>query len=361
MGRKRVAIAMSGGVDSSLVAAKMIEQGYDVVGITMLLFDTKDGNNIAPSQMILDAKQMADFLGIAHYVIDLREAFRNEIIEYFVSSYRMGITPNPCVLCNKNMKFGWLYKEAMALGADGIATGHYARIVNNDTERRHEIHMAKDIRKDQSYVLFHLKESMLKHVFFPLGEMNKTDTRREAKQYGLPVYNKPESQDICFIPDNDHLAFMKEHTGKVFKYGDIIDMNGNILGEHKGIAAYTIGQRRGLGIAASRPLYVLAIDSEKNRIVVGEETFLFSDRLTAVKESFLDAERIEKPFEAFAKIRYGAKPALCTVYPHEGGLDVVFKEKQRAITPGQSIVFYDQERLIGGAIIAKNPLNIGGL
>ena len=235
MSKKRVAVAMSGGVDSSLVTARLQAQGYDVIGVTMLLFDTVENNKVVESATITDAKRVADQLAVPHYVLDLRQSFEEKIMQYFTQSYACGITPNPCVMCNDWIKFGSLYEFSRDLDADFLATGHYARVLYNQESNLYELRRGTDLKKDQSYVLYHLNQKMLPHIMFPLGEMHKEDTRALAKELNLPVYNKPESQDICFIPDNDHIRFLKERIPEQFVPGDIVDLEGSILGTHQGL------------------------------------------------------------------------------------------------------------------------------
>lgn len=354
MSKKRVAVAMSGGVDSSLVTARLQAQGYDVIGVTTLLFDTVENNKVVESATITDAKRVADQLAVPHYVLDLRQSFEEKIMQYFTQSYACGITPNPCVMCNDWIKFGSLYEFSRDLDADFLATGHYARVLYNQESNLYELRRGTDLKKDQSYVLYHLNQKMLPHIMFPLGEMHKEDTRALAKELNLPVYNKPESQDICFIPDNDHIRFLKERIPEQFVPGDIVDLEGSILGTHQGLPAYTIGQRKGLGVAAEHPLYVVAIDAKHNRVIVGPNASIFQREVWALDPSFTEWETCTEPFTAQAKIRYAAPAADCTVYPVKDGVHVVFKEPQRAVTPGQSIVFYDGDRVLGGAIIGPN-------
>lgn len=357
MVKKRVAVAMSGGVDSSVAAAKLLTEGYDVFGVTMLLFNAEDSDKIVQSNALSDAKKVADQLGIAHYVLDLRDYFKKQIIDYFVQSYARGITPNPCVLCNEVIKFGVMYDEALKLGADYVATGHYAKVLYNSLKKRYELYKGNDLRKDQSYVLYHMKQNILAHILFPVGDIDKRETRIMAEKFGLPVYSKPESQDICFIPNNDHLQFLKKYVPGAFQPGEIVDVAGNVLGMHKGLPAYTVGQRKGLGIAVGSPIYVVALDVSKNRLIVGPEDKLFAKTVKAEDYSFLDCKTVTGTFKAYAKIRYASPPAACTVYPEGASLRVEFEVPQRAITPGQSIVFYEGDRLLGGAIITNNPLD----
>lgn len=337
---KKVAVAMSGGVDSSLTAALLLERGFDVIGVTMILFD---GQNTA------DAQNVCRHLGISHHVADFRKIFRAAVENYFVAEYLRGRTPNPCVRCNREIKFGALFDFANDLGADFFATGHYARVAFEDG--RFKLKKAVDVTKDQSYVLYNLTAEKLSRIVLPLGELSKTDTRRLAAQMGLPVADKPDSQEICFVPDDDYKNFIasREPSAQALQAGNIVDANGNVLGSHGGVANYTIGQRKGLGIAAPQPLYVTRLDVVRRQVVVDTGDKLFTATLTAS-----DAHWIYKPTlpaTLQAKIRYGSRFAECTVAEAENALRVTFAEPQRAITPGQSIVFYDGDEVLGGAII----------
>lgn len=338
---KKVAVAMSGGVDSSLTAAILLERGFEVFGITMKLdFDEKN---------ILDAQKVCNHLRINHYVADFREIFRAKVENYFVEEYLRGKTPNPCVRCNREIKFGALFDFALDLGADFFSTGHYARIIFENG--RFKLKKAVDVKKDQSYVLYNLTSDKIAKILLPLGEFSKVETRNFAKKLNLPVADKPDSQEICFVPNDDYKSFIfsREPAAKALQAGEIVDSSGKILGNHQGVANYTIGQRKGLGIAAPQPLYVTKIDVENKKVVVDTNEKLFSANLTAH-----DAHWIYKPSfpkNLTAKIRYGSKFSACTVAEEENFLRVTFSEPQRAITPGQSIVFYDGDEVLGGAVI----------
>ena len=331
---------MSGGVDSSLTAALLLERGFEVFGVTMLLDDDKN---------IYDAKKVCDFLGIEHFVADFREIFRDKVESYFVEEYLCGKTPNPCVQCNKFIKFGALFDFASDLGANFLATGHYARIIFEDG--RFKLKKAVDIKKDQSYVLYNLTAEKLARIILPLGDFYKVETRILAEKLKLPVANKPDSQEICFIPDDDYKKFIlsRKPTAEALKPGQIVDSSGKILGKHSGVANYTIGQRKGLGIAAPQPLYVTRLDVANKKVVVDTNDKLFTKILTASKPHWIYKPTLPKTLQA--KIRYGSKFADCTVFEEENLLKVEFSELQRAITPGQSIVFYDGCEVLGGAII----------
>ena len=337
---KTVAVAMSGGVDSSLTAALLLERGFDVIGVTMLLDDDKN---------ISDACKVAEHLGISHHVADFRKVFCAEVENYFVAEYLRGRTPNPCMRCNRAIKFGALFDFASDLGADFLSTGHYARIQFEDG--RFKLKRAVDIKKDQSYVLYNLTADKLSRIILPLGEFTKTDTRRLAEELSLPVADKPDSQEICFVPDDDYKKFIasREPSAQALQSGEIVDSSGKVLGQHSGVANYTIGQRKGLGIAALQPLYVTRLDVAKRQVIVDTGDKLFAQVLTARDVHWIYKPTL--PTTLQAKIRYGSRVAVCTVAEAENLLRVTFAEPQRAITSGQSIVFYDGDEVLGGAVI----------
>ena len=345
--QKKVAVAMSGGVDSSLTAAILICKGYEVVGVTMQLeSDNFRERSCCSSKDVDDAAAVAEKLGIDFHVVDFRADFQKNVINYFVAEYLNGRTPNPCVRCNKRIKFGKLFDFADEIGADFLATGHYARIVFEDN--RYKLKKALDIRKDQSYVLYNLTPEKLSRIILPLGEMTKIETRALAEKLNLPVAQKPDSQEICFIPDNDYKSFLQNFApnAEALQAGEIVDTAGKILGRHNGVANYTIGQRKGLGIAAPNPLYVVKIDAENNQVIVGGADEVFSSELTAENVHWIYEPAF--PARLTAKIRYGPRVADCTVYEN---LRVKFDTPQRAVTAGQSIVFYDGDEVLGGGVI----------
>ena len=349
MDKKKIAVAMSGGVDSSVTAAILKEQGHDVIGITMELSDCSAG-------AVADAKLVADFLGIEHHVADFSQLFQEKVIDYFLSEYAAGRTPNPCVACNPNVKFGGLIAEAQKYGCDYLATGHYAKVFYDANTQRYNIAKGSDDHKDQAYALYRLTQQQLAHVMTPLGGWNKTDTRAEAAKRNLPVANKPESQEICFVPDDDYKNYLVQHRPELKHPGDIVDTKGNVLGQHNGIAFYTIGQRKGLGIAYPEPLYVIRLDAGKNQVIVGSNKEVFTKGLVANQLNWVSVADVTEPVEALAKIRYGAKEAKAQLLPNgDGTLKVLFPEMQRAVTPGQSVVFYEADgRVLGGGIICQS-------
>ncbi len=347
---KKVAVAISGGVDSAVAALLLRDSGHEVVGVTMCL-------GVAPAeggrakccgpQEIEDAKRVCQTLGIRHYVVDFAEDLEEKVIRPFVQEYERGRTPNPCVACNRFIKFGSLLAKALAWGFDAIATGHYAGIETENGGYR--LKRPKDLRKDQTYFLHAMPREALSRVLFPLAAHTKDEVRGIAQRAGLPVHDKPESQDICFIPAEGHEAFLKGRAVRV-EPGDIVDQEGKVLGRHRGIACYTIGQRGGLRISSPTPLYVLAIDALRNRLVVGRKGELKSkglqaDQVNRLVDSF--------PEEAWAKIRYAHRAARCRVSCDGDRLTVRFAEPQEAVAPGQSVVLYDDGTVLGGGIIKE--------
>lgn len=343
---EKIVIGMSGGVDSSVAAALLKERGYEVIGVTMRLWD---GENLA----VGDAKRAADSLGIELHELDLRSEFKRRVIDYFVSSYAEARTPNPCIVCNKYLKFGAMLDGARALGAELIATGHYVRIEQR-SDGRYILRRAAADKKDQTYALYSLSQEQLGAARMPLGELSdKAEVRAIADRLRLPTASKPDSQEICFIPDNDYAGFIGRYTGLTPEPGNFIDLNGNILGRHRGIINYTIGQRKGLGVTFGKPMFVIKINARTNEVTLGGKGSEFSDMLTAEDVNFIPFDELREPIRALAKVRYSAVPALCTVSPAESGVSVRFDEPQRAVTPGQAVVFYDLDfdTVLGGGTI----------
>jgi tRNA-specific 2-thiouridylase len=341
----RIAVAMSGGVDSSVVAAILKEQGHDVFGITMQVLDDSRMSHI------IDAAAVAAHLGIPHHVVDLVEPFRVAVKEYFIDEYRSGRTPNPCARCNPLIKFGFLLESATSLGADFLATGHYARL-EHGSDGVCSLLKGVDPKKDQSYFLFALNLQQLSKVMFPLGGYTKDKVRLMAAEYGLPVKDKGESQEICFIADDDYIRFLQEEGGLGAQDGAVVDLCGNKLGKHAGIHRYTVGQRRGLGIAHSEPLYVLGVDAERKEVIAGTEADLYCDGLLASGFNWLFTPSF--PLMATCKIRYRHQPVECRVSESGDGMTKVeFSHPQKSVTPGQAFVLYDGDRLLGGGWIEK--------
>ncbi len=336
---------MSGGVDSSVAAFLLKKQGCEVIGLTMRLWADN-------RHAVADAKRVAKKIGIPHLVIDLRRQFERDVIKYFCSEYGKGRTPNPCVVCNRKIKFGKLLEKAKALGADFLATGHYARIGRDAASGRYFIKEAADRTKDQSYFLFELGQRQLKRVLFPLGGLTKGEVREIAKSAGFARINeKPESQDICFIKGKGYREFISGRV-KGIRPGKVVDARGKCLGTHKGIAFYTIGQREGLGIAAGKPIYVVKLDPRRNEVVVGGADEVKGGRLTANNVRWMCKASLSKPARAQAKIRYNHRKSACRVIPLSARrVKAVFDEPQYAVTPGQALVIYDGEKVLGGGWI----------
>lgn len=349
---KKVMLAMSGGVDSSCSLLLLKQQGYDIIGATMKLYD----NDTACCALkdIEDAKNVAERFGIPHYTFDFRDEFKKNVIERFNREYLNGLTPNPCVDCNRFMKFGVFLDKAAAFGCDYIATGHYARIVfdNGRYLLKKAIGKNGENQKDQSYVLYNLTQDQMAHILFPLGETEKSSVRKIAEENDLTSHNKSESQDICFVPDKNYAGFIQKYTGTTSKKGNVIDKNGNILGQHDGIINYTIGQRKGLGIAFGKPMYVTGKDPEANTVTVGEYDELLDHSLIAGELNWIAFDSLETPVECKAKTRYKQAEQSCTVYPDaKNTVRVVFQHPQRALTRGQRVVFYNNDIVLGGGVI----------
>lgn len=355
--KKRVLAAMSGGVDSSAAAAILMKE-YEVTGVTMRLFTNDeikldDKKTCCSLDDVEDARYAAYKLGIEHFVFQFGDRFRECVIDKFNNAYINGLTPNPCIECNRHIKFDALMNRAQELGFDYIATGHYVRRRFDEKTGRYQLLKGVDDTKDQSYVLYGMTQSQLEKTLFPIGELTKTRTREIAAEHGLMNANKPDSQDICFIPDGDYARFIEEYTGIKFPKGDFVDKNGKVLGTHSGIIRYTIGQRKGLGIALGAPAYVLSKNTENNTVTLGTNDDLFSDTVIAAETNWVSVSCPEEPIKVEAKVRYNMKAQPATLFPLEDGkIKVVFDRPVRAVTPGQALVCYDGELLLcGGTII----------
>ena len=346
---------MSGGIDSSVAAYLLSQAGETCVGATMRLYQNDDigvrEKACCSLDDVEDARSVAAQLHIPYYVFDFSGAFRENVMDRFVSAYENGMTPNPCIDCNRYLKFDALYERAMQMGCQKVATGHYVRVA--EETGRYILKKALDENKDQSYVLYSLTQEQLAHTVFPLGEKTKPEVRQIAAEQGFFNAEKPESQDICFVPDGDYARFIESYAGKRFPEGDFLSMDGKVLGRHKGIIHYTIGQRRGLGIADEAPLYVVKIDARANTVTLGRNEDLFTRELTAHGVNLVAVPEIRGEVRCKAKIRYRHREQPCTVtMPEKDTLRVVFDEPQRAITAGQSVVLYDGDTVLGGGVIA---------
>ncbi len=355
--KKKVMLAMSGGLDSS-VALLLLKDKYDVIGVTLKLFEKDEidedtcSKTCCSSKDVEDAKSVAANHDIDHYTFNFKDTFDENVISRFVKSYLKGETPNPCIDCNKYIKFDQMLKRATGLDCDYLATGHYARIEKDETTGRFLLKKALDDTKDQSYVLYSLTQEQLSKILFPMGEMIKTEARQIADKNNFINANKPDSQDICFVPDGNYAKFIKEYSGEEFAQGNFIDKEGNVLGKHKGICHYTIGQRKGLGIALGKPAYVTEIDTENNTVTLGDESDLLKNTLVARDVNFISIEKLTKPLKVKARTRYKQIEQPCTISPNEDGTVLVtFDKAGRAFTSGQAVVFYDNDIVVGGGII----------
>ena len=357
MAQEKVVVAMSGGVDSSVAALVLKQAGYEMVGVTMKLYDIEQEGTpdyyrgCCTIDDVEDARRVCNRLGISHYVFNLQREFRTFVIDYFCAEYQRGRTPHPCIACNDKIKFNFLLQRARFLGASYVATGHYARIEPGENGLR--LLKGNDPGKDQSYVLYGMGQRELAHTLLPVGWYTKEDIRRMAVDAGFPNAEKPDSQDICFIPSGDYRSFLREHVAP--KPGRIVDGAGNVLGEHQGIDHFTVGQRRRLGIPSQQPMYVTGIDPESNEVVVGPEEELYSDTLWATDVTYVSDREPVAPIDISVKIRYKSPETQATLSPDGGKAMIRFFQPQRAITPGQAVVFYQGDEVLGGGRISHGP------
>ena len=354
---------MSGGVDSSVAAFLTKEQGFECVGCTMKLYDNDDAgvpreHSCCSLNDVEDARSVAYRLGMPYYVFNFKEDFEEKVINKFIRSYEAGITPNPCIDCNRYMKFDKLFERARIMNCDYVVTGHYARVEQDPSTGLYVLKKAVDPGKDQSYVLYSMTQEQLKHTMFPLGGFVKSETRAIAEEHGFVNARKPDSQDICFVPDGDYARIIELHTGRKSEPGNYVDLSGKVLGRHRGIINYTIGQHRWLGLDLPQAMYVQKLDTDKNEVVLGPESALFSRDADADDFNWISGAAPDGPFRCMAKVRYRHNPAAATVTPVEaaGGssIHIEFDEPQRAITPGQAAVLYDGDLVLGGGVIRKN-------
>ncbi len=335
----KIAVLLSGGVDSAVAAMLLQEQGYDITGLTMINYH---------EEIAEEAKELAAVLGISHRVVDLREAFAEKVIDYFCQVYEKGCTPNPCVMCNRYLKFGLLLDIAMDMGFDMVATGHYARIEYNSLRNRYLLKKGIDSQKDQSYFLYVLQQEQLARTIFPLGNIGKDKVREIARDRGIQIGTERDSQEICFI-EGDYRDFIKGRIN--FQPGKVVDLENNELGTHRGLPFYTIGQRRGLGISAGRPVYVVDMDLVRNLLIVDDEEKLYRDSLSSMDNNMIYVNELDSSLRVEAKIRYKANPAAGILFQEEDRLRIEFEQAQRAITPGQSVVYYIDDYVLGGGVI----------
>jgi len=355
--KEKVVVGMSGGVDSSVAAYLLQEQGYDVIGVTMQIWQDEDQDAIEDNggccglSAVDDARRIANTLEIPYYVMNFKEDFKTKVIDYFVKEYKEGRTPNPCIACNRYVKWESLLTRSLAIGADYIATGHYAKVVHLPNGR-YALKQSKTLKKDQTYALYNLTQEQLSKTLMPVGDYTKDEIRQIAEKISVRMANKPDSQEICFVPDQDYARFIEEYSGDTFETGNFIDTTGKVIGKHNGIVHYTVGQRKGLGLNLGKPGFVVDINPITRDITIGnnEDTFSFGCILRQINLMAID--HIDGTMEFEAKIRYSHKPAKCSVRMiSDDEMEVIFEEKQRAITPGQALVLYNQDLVIGGGTI----------
>lgn len=359
MEKKKVVIGMSGGVDSSVGAYLLKKAGYDVIGVTMQIWQDEacyvqeESGGCCGLSAVDDARRVASSLDIPYYVMNFKNEFKTNVMDYFVEEYLVGRTPNPCIACNRYVKWESLLKRSLDIGADYIATGHYARVVQLENGR-YTLKKSATAAKDQTYALYNLTQYQLAHTLMPVGEYTKDEIRKLAEEIDLPVANKPDSQEICFIPDNNYASFIEENTDTVIKEGDFVNTKGEVIGKHKGIVHYTVGQRKGLNLTFGHPVFVIEIRPETNEVVIGEGDEVFSNKLYADTLNFMSIPDLEGEMEVDAKIRYSHKGAKAIIRKiGEDQLECIFEEPQRAITPGQAVVFYQGDYVVGGGTIAR--------
>ncbi|HEY4544594.1 MAG TPA: tRNA 2-thiouridine(34) synthase MnmA [Tissierellaceae bacterium] len=358
--KKKVVLGMSGGVDSSVAAYILQQQGYEVIGVTLVqtphdeVFDEDQGGCCSISS-VFDAKKVASDLNIPHYVINFRGIFERKVVNYFIDEYLEGKTPNPCLMCNKYVRFDKFLDKAKELGADYLATGHYARVEYDEETGRYLLLKSEDDKKDQTYFLHQIKQEQLSQTMFPLGGYKKEEIREIAEKLGMVIHDKPDSEEICFIPDNDHGGYIKRMVPDKVVPGNFIDSKGNILGQHKGIVYYTVGQRKGLGVALGRRVFVQSINPDTNEIVLGDDRALYKNALVAKDLNFISIDKLDSKMEVTTKIRHTNKESNAVIYPIDNDrVKVEFETPQRAIAKGQGVIFYNGDVVVGGGIIEES-------
>jgi tRNA-uridine 2-sulfurtransferase len=355
MAKKKVLLGMSGGVDSSVAVQVLLDQGYEVLGVTLKLWDGEKDSSTTKTccsiDDVEDARRVAFDMGIDHYVLNMKDLFREKVVDYFVDEYVKGRTPNPCIACNKHMKFSAMLRKAEMLGCDYVSTGHFARIEYDEVKGAYQLKRGVDLKKDQSYVLYHLNQKTLSKVLLPLGGMTKEEVRAKADEMGLLVSKKPDSQEICFV-NSDYVSFIKDYSGFTPKLGEVVNTKGEILGRHEGIINYTVGQRKGIGLSGGPKLYVKELDSLQNKVVVAEHRDMFVSTLQVQNLNFVSVDKIESGTRVDTKIRYNAKLEPSVIHIDGDNMArITFDKPQRAITPGQAVVFYDGDVVLGGGTI----------